>query len=79
MITEGIIITSIICATILCICFLIGYYTNKETKEQKLKDIRSIIINFRDTYIVYDKEKPKFIGKPDDIVNIFRNIKDITY
>lgn len=33
MITENIIITSIICITILSISFLIGYYTNRETKE----------------------------------------------
>lgn len=79
MITEGIIITSIICATILCICFLIGYYTNKETKEQRLKDIRSIITHFKDTYIIYDKEKAKFIGNSDDVVNIIRTIRDITY
>ena len=79
MITEGIIITSIICATILIICFLIGYYTNKESKEQKIKDVRSIIMRFRDSYCKYDSSEHcyMYFGDEKEIMNFVCNLESI--
>ena len=79
MITENIIITIIICITIISICFIIGYYSNKESKQQKLKDIRDILCNFSDSYIEVKENENKFIGNDNDIINIIRTVKDLTY
>lgn len=79
MITESIIITSIICVTVLIICFLIGYYTNKESKEQKIKDARSIISRFRESYCKYDKSENCYIyfGDEKEIMNFICNLDSI--
>jgi len=80
MITESIIITSIICATILCICFVIAYYSNKETNEQKLKSIRVVIDKFRDSYCKRnnDKHEYEYLGANKDIMNFISTIEGIT-
>lgn len=79
MITEGVIITSIICLTILCMCFIIGYYSNKETKEEKLKNIRGVVNSFKDNYIKLINNKFDFTGNANDILCLINNIKNITF
>lgn len=79
MITETIIITFIICITIIVVCFIIGYYSNKECKQQKFNDIRDILCNFSNSYINVKENKNEFIGNVNDIKNMIKTIKDLTY
>ena len=79
MITSDVIITCIICFTILCVTFIICYYNNKDTNRQKITDVISIIKEFKYNYIIYNNktDKYEFNGKNVDIVNIINNIYDI--
>lgn len=76
MITSSVIITSIICFTILCISIIIGHYSNKDKNSQKLNDIRVILRNFRDKYI-NERDNYEFNGNNTDIINLIHNIGDI--
>lgn len=79
MITETIIITFIICITVIVVCFIVGYYSNKECKQQRLSDIRDVLCNFSKSYINIKDFKSEFIGNVNDINNMIETIKDLTY
>ncbi len=79
MITENVIITVIICITIIFVCFIIGYYSNKESKQQKLDDIRDVLYIFSKSYITVEENEDKFIGNVNDIRNMINTVKDIIY
>lgn len=77
MITERIIITFIICVTIISIFIIVGHYSNKESKQQRLNDIKHIVCCFQTSYI---KEfKNEFIGNVKDIKNMINTIIDLTH
>ena len=78
MITSSVIITSIICFTILCISIIIGHYSNKDKNSQKLADIRLILFNFKRNYI-NQNDNYKFNGNNTDIINLIDSIRDIVY
>ena len=79
--SDTVICCSIICTTIIIICFLIGYYTNKETKETKIKSARYIVNNFETIYNKYD-EKTRIYSLENDresIEKLIIDLKNILY
>lgn len=79
--SDTVICCSIICTTIIIICFIIGYYTNKETKETKIKNARDIVRNFEDIYNKYDEKTKTFSLENDrkSIEKLIIDLKNILY
>ena len=79
--SDAVICCIIICITIIIISLIIGYYTNKETKEQKIKDAKNIICSFKDNYCRRSTDNGEYVFKNDDnaIINFVNNLRDILY
>ena len=71
----------IICTTIIIISLIIGYYSNKETKEQKIRDAKEVISSFRENYCYRSTNSGEYPFKNDEkaVINFINILKDILY
>lgn len=79
--SDVVICCIIICTTIIIISLIIGYYSNKETKAQKIEDAKNIICAFKNNYCYRDTDNGEYLFKHDDkaIINFINTLKHILY
>lgn len=79
--SDTVICCSIICTTIITICFIIGYYNNRETKETKIKSARHIVSDFENIYNKYDRKTEAYRLESDReaIEKLIIDLKNILY
>lgn len=79
--SDAVICCIVICTTIIIVSLIIGYCTNKETKEQKIKDAKNIICVFKDNYCYRSTDNGEYMFKNDDkaIISFIDNLRDILY
>ncbi len=75
-----VIITLIICITVIVVTALYLFSPGKDENSQKLRDINKVIYDFEDNYLTYDKETDSWTCKADATIirSTFRIIDRIS-
>ena len=77
MITSGVIITFIICVTVIIVCYIIAYSQTDDKIKQRIDDARALIRNFQYDNSSIENCEEIYTASTKDISCFIKNLKSI--